>query len=313
MRCLKPSPTFLLSALFCVACPKAQPPLLIPTLPSDPPWMLFLKKKGLSPLASPGWESALLAYEFQEGCPLTYEASLKTEASNTTNQQSTSLPNRQDGLALFKIEPTKEGALFSSAKSSLPFESAPGVWLDHFWVEDVKVPLAVSAQQLQSKSAPKAPWVDLINAPGASLFFPNLPGESTHLGQRWTAKQETNSNPQLEPSQWMPWKTQEPTNYQAEALYSLYGERLVVITAQWSKQGAWSKDPESPFYQATENGLATYLWLADRGWPLLSEVFVTISLRTTELDKPEDFYSYTLIGRSILTKSCAGLSLPPSR
>jgi hypothetical protein len=312
MRCFKPKIAFFLSALLGVACPKAQPLLTPQPLPSDAPWLLFLKQKGLAPALAPGWEKAFLAYELQAGCPLTYEATLKTETRNT-DQQPTSLPDQQDGLAIFQIEPNKEGALFSSAKSSLPFESNPGIWLDHFWVADVKVSLAVSAQQLQSQSAPRAPWVDLINAPGAALFFPSLPGESTQLGQRWTANQETNSNPQPDSSQWMPWKKQAPTNYQIEALYSLNGERLAVITAQWSKEGSWSQNPEAPFYQATESGLATYLWLADRGWPLLSEVFVTVNLRTTALDTPEQFYSYTLLGRSILTESCAGLSLPTYR
>jgi hypothetical protein len=272
--------------------------------------MLFLKKNGLDPAPAPGWEKAFMAYELQAECPLTYEAHLKTETRTTTDQQSTSLPEQQEALAMFQLEPTKEGALFSSARSSLPFESAPGVWLDHFWQESIKVSLAVSTQQLQSNSVPRSPWVDLIKAPGAALFFPGLPGESTHLGQRWTTNQEINSNPQLEPSQWMPWKTQEPTEYQLEGIYSLRGERLAVITAQWSKRGSWSKDPESPFYQATESGLATYLWLADRGWPLLSEIFVTVSLNTAALDRPDSFYSYTLLGRAALTKSCAGVSLP---
>src|SRR5262249_28088634 len=150
----------------------------------------------------------------------------------------------------------------------------PGVKLEHFWRYLAPAHLQSSPEALLVDGGARSTWNRLGETFGTSIFFPVLPSGQVLLGEGWDASLAAAAPPDTD-GQWMPWKIPAQARFRLDAFYEIGGERVALILASWSRQGDWSdeKDPRAPIFHAKETGEASYLWLLERGWPLLGEVF----------------------------------------
>jgi hypothetical protein len=305
------SAALLLSALLagCRAKPEAAP--RIAPEASDPQWARLLKASGLKISPRPDDTKAELSYRLRAKCPLVYSARLTEERDEATDAAPASLPAWRELAAEFRLLPTDTNKVFLSL-SSAPLESgrevAPGIWLDHLRQGAAPLTLSATPEALVAAEAARASWEYLGDSFGASIFFPIMTGGAAILGEGWDAPFAAAVDPEDPLGRNMPWRAPAAARFRFDGVYEIKGERAALILASWSREGTWTSPDaaDSPRFEGKETGQASYLFLVDRGWPLLSEVFVQRTEEVLSPDAPRKETTRTFLGLSYLREACAG-------
>jgi hypothetical protein len=251
---------------------------------------------------------ASLALSYQAHCSLDYELHLVRESSLTEDGQARTLAERTDDQARLALAPEGDSlrAVFSRVRhlGSQDRPSHVEVEENSFLLSPAREHLHETAPQSQG-SAPPTPAPSALGWEELGLFFPAL---SPSGGLLWSP-----AVPQALGS-FGDRATQEDTERATawiDSVYSLDGEPLALLFSTW-KETHTTADirPDAPLVRRSVLGSSVTLWAVNRGWPVFSDVFVSVEEERVSRQQSTQKARWVFGGQAFLRDSCGGFRLP---